>query len=183
MGVTKNWLSNIPKDKMKEFFEMNFYVNSNYFSTEFDEEYGVTYLCHTDYSLLESTGEESYSVQIGNFGLVKTQDNATTDARIVDDFVLAKYNRRAFIDYIKFVAENNIVDGEPVKIGGLTYQEMLNISFNNFIESLSCKNKIFGNNDKKEAAEKDKRVYRDVLKEANKELDVIFANEVEPGQE
>lgn len=183
MATVKNWISNINKNKLKEFFEENFFTRVGYFSPEYDEEYGLTYLCHSEHSLAETTGVEGHSVQIGNFGVVKTEDNASVDARIVDDFTMAKLNYRAFRDYVLFVAKNNMVNGEPITIGGLNYQEALNLEFNQFIDKLPNKSRFFANIDKKEEIDKQKKMYMSLLSRINEDLNIIYEKEVEPNQE
>jgi len=136
MSIQKNFITNIDKKQFKKFFEDNFHTALGIINSEFDEAYGKFYYCHTYENLFDITGVPGCAVELGNFGVVQRLPALFGGQKVVDDFMMAKLNVNIFEQYVLFVAKNNIVDGEPLKINGLTYREAFNKAFLNYIKKL-----------------------------------------------
>ena len=138
MSVFKNYLSNIDKKSMKDFVEKNFYSSVGTMNADFDPDYGKIFYCHTYGDLKDITGIEGYSTMLGNFGVLRKVENFKGGV-IIDDFMMAKLNLRIFENYVLFVALNNLLNGKPIKIDGLTYSEAFNKAFDSYIKKLKKK--------------------------------------------
>lgn len=125
MSIKENWISDINKEDMRNFVENKMFATINFIAPILDEEYGTTYLCQTNENMQEYTNEDSFVLELGNFGLV-SRSNGKSDCE--EDFTLAITKPHLFKDYALFVAEKNI----GKEIDGKTFKVSLVESFINF---------------------------------------------------
>jgi len=177
MSIKTNWLSNVDKDLLKAFLEQNMHTGIGSLLRDYDENYGKTYHVCT-YSLTDASGEESFTTQIGNFGVVK-EIHKDNEHILLDNFEFVKYSPKFFKSYAKFIAEQNMFDGKPLKINGLTYRQDLVSKFTKFVESSENvrKKKFMGG-----LTSIDLEYIASVVKEVNDELLIIEEGALSKGE-
>ena len=137
--MVENWIKYCDKNQLKNMVEEGLHTAVGTMSLYYDENYGKAYYFMFSENMQDISGEEGFGIKLGNFGGVKTDLNTNN---LTDSFDMLRLSPEFVLKYVRFVAEQNMVDGEPRKINGLTYGESFANKLSSHIKSLK-KKKLF----------------------------------------